>query len=269
MTVIVISNPGSGGGGVVNSVTAGDASITVGGTAANPTVEAGTLDQIATLHPPAAAVALNGQKITGLANGSGAQDAAAYGQIPTSAGSIGGLLATNNLSDLASKSTAFASIAPLTTEGDLLYENATPAPARLQIGAAGTSLQSNGTLPSWGPALVLQATTGATGHTLVNGTGTIISWTPPDDGQLHRVMIIAGIDVTSDETGGTVYTNITLPDGTNSFVTLFNGDQDTGFQVCYNGPTIYVQKAGVQVEVAQYSPLTGGAATLWAEIWGS
>ena len=95
MTVIVISNPGSGGGGVVNSVTAGDASITVGGTAANPTVEAGTLDQIATLHPPVAAVALNGQKITELANGSVSTDAAAFGQIPAALppnGAAGGVL---------------------------------------------------------------------------------------------------------------------------------------------------------------------------------
>ena len=75
MTVIIFSNPGSGGGGVVNSVTAGDASITVGGTAANPTVETGTLDQIAALHPPVAAVALNGQNLTGVATPINASDA--------------------------------------------------------------------------------------------------------------------------------------------------------------------------------------------------
>ena len=66
----------------INSVTAGDLSIVIGGTGSAPTVETGTLDKIATLHPPAAAVPLNAQKITGLANGSGAQDAAAFGQIP-------------------------------------------------------------------------------------------------------------------------------------------------------------------------------------------
>jgi hypothetical protein len=81
MSVIIISNAGGGGGGMVNSVTAGDLSIVVGGTAANPTIETGTLDEIATLHPPVAAVAMNGQKITGLANGSGAQDAVAFGQL--------------------------------------------------------------------------------------------------------------------------------------------------------------------------------------------
>jgi hypothetical protein len=64
-------------------VTAGDLSIAVGGTATNPTVETGTLDEIAALHPPAGNWSNNSKKITALANGSGAQDAAAFGQIGT------------------------------------------------------------------------------------------------------------------------------------------------------------------------------------------
>jgi hypothetical protein len=82
MSVIIISNA-SGGSGMVDSVTAGDLSIVVGGTASNPTVETGTLDEIATLHPPAGNWSNNSKKITALANGSGAQDAAAFGQIGT------------------------------------------------------------------------------------------------------------------------------------------------------------------------------------------
>jgi hypothetical protein len=82
MSVVIISNAG-GGGGVVDSVTAGDLSIVVGGTATNPTIETGTLDEIATLHPPAGNWSNNSKKITALANGSGAQDAAAFGQIGT------------------------------------------------------------------------------------------------------------------------------------------------------------------------------------------
>jgi hypothetical protein len=97
---------GGGGGGNVDSVTATDASIVVAGTADNPTVATGTLDVIAAQHPPAANWSNNSKKITSLANGSGAQDAAAFGQIPASAATIGGLLAANNLSDLASASTA-------------------------------------------------------------------------------------------------------------------------------------------------------------------
>jgi len=67
----------------VASVAAGDTSIVVGGTATAPTLETGTLDVIATDHPPAANWSNNSHKITSVANGSAAQDAAAFGQIPT------------------------------------------------------------------------------------------------------------------------------------------------------------------------------------------
>lgn len=72
-------------------VTAADTSIVVGGTAAAPTIRTNTLDVIATQHPPAAAVGMNSQKITSLANGTAATDGAAFGQIPvidTNAGDI-------------------------------------------------------------------------------------------------------------------------------------------------------------------------------------
>jgi len=104
---------GSSGSGTVTSVTAADTSIVVTGTdTVDPAIKTGTLDVIAAQHPPAANWSNNSHKITSLANGSGAQDAAAYGQ------TIGG-----------------GSLAPMTTEGDLIIANATPAPARLAVGA--------------------------------------------------------------------------------------------------------------------------------------
>lgn len=67
--------PGAGGGDTipptpsgVQSVTAGDDSIVVGGTASAPTIETGTLDEIASLHPPVAAVDFNSQNINNLGN---------------------------------------------------------------------------------------------------------------------------------------------------------------------------------------------------------
>lgn len=75
--------------GAVLSVTAADTSIVVGGTAQNPTVRTNTLDVIAADHPPAADWSNNSHKITSLANGSGAQDAAAFGQIPVPANGYG------------------------------------------------------------------------------------------------------------------------------------------------------------------------------------
>lgn len=68
--------------GLVTSVTNGDASIVLGGTAAAPTIVTATLDEIATLHPPAGNWSNNGHKITDVLNGTAANDVAAFGQIP-------------------------------------------------------------------------------------------------------------------------------------------------------------------------------------------
>jgi hypothetical protein len=76
------SSNGSGGSGTVTSVTAADTSIVVAGTATDPTIRTATLDVIATDHPPAAAWSNNSKKISAVANGTLAQDAAAFGQIP-------------------------------------------------------------------------------------------------------------------------------------------------------------------------------------------
>lgn len=75
---------GSSGGGGVSSVKATDTSIVVAGTTADPTIATGTLDVIAADHPPAADVAMNSHKITGLADGAAAGEAATYGQLPAS-----------------------------------------------------------------------------------------------------------------------------------------------------------------------------------------
>jgi hypothetical protein len=78
---VIVGSAFAGGSGVVDSVSAADPSIVVGGTVANPTVETGTLDEIATLHPPAAAWSNNGKQINGVANGVLSTDVAAVGQL--------------------------------------------------------------------------------------------------------------------------------------------------------------------------------------------
>jgi hypothetical protein len=335
MSVIIISNASGGGGGMVDSVTAGDDSIVIGGTASEPTVETGTLDQIATLHPPVAAVAMNGEKITGLANGTASTDAAAYGQLaayaplaspaltgtptaptqaaltnntdiattayadaavavettraeaaealalPLAGGTMSGAIAmgSNKITGLTNGSGAQdaaaygqtlggGKLAPLTTEGDLLYANATPAPARLAIGAANTSLQSNGSLPSWQPAMALLATTGTTPYTLVNGTGNIITWTAPNDGALHRVLLIATLYVSSAETGGSINMAFTLPNGTSAGAPqVMAGGQSGGTK--FPSASTFLVEANTTITLEQASALSGGAAVLWAELWGS
>lgn len=73
--------------GVV-SVTATDTSIVVGGTKSAPTIATGTLDVIATQHPPAADWSNNSHKITNVSNGTNPQDAAAFGQIAAAGGGV-------------------------------------------------------------------------------------------------------------------------------------------------------------------------------------
>jgi hypothetical protein len=115
---------GGGGSGTVTSVTAADTSVVVTGTpTVAPTLATGTVDVIAADHPAAANWSNNSHKITSLANGSAAQDAAAFGQIPTSAGSIGGLLAANNLTDVAARQTSLNNLAGAVTSGDFLRGN--------------------------------------------------------------------------------------------------------------------------------------------------
>lgn len=61
------------------------------------------------------------------------------------------LLKANNLSDVASASASFNNLSPMTTAGDIIYENATPSGARLGIGSTGNVLTVIAGLPSWAP----------------------------------------------------------------------------------------------------------------------
>ena len=80
------------GGSGVSSVTAGDTSIVIGGTAANPTVETADLSTIATDHATAASVAMNTHKLTGLAAGTVNGDSVRYEQAVKSGDAASGSL---------------------------------------------------------------------------------------------------------------------------------------------------------------------------------
>lgn len=58
----------SSGSGGVASVTAGDQSIVVGGTATEPTIETGSLNEIVSLHPPVGGLDFNNQQIFAVSN---------------------------------------------------------------------------------------------------------------------------------------------------------------------------------------------------------
>lgn len=214
---------------------------------------------------------------TGSASAAPGWNTIAAGDIPTlnqsTTGTAAGLSSTLAIGSggtgEATAAAAFANLAPLTTEGDLLYENATPAPARLPVGAVNTTLQSNGSLPSWQPALALQASTGAAGYALVNGTGNIITWTAPNDGNMHRVLLMWTFHIISAETGGELGAALTTPDGGSvSFPAQISAGGASGgnFGVGTQG---YFIEANTTIAVKQNTALTSGVATLWAELWGS
>jgi len=69
--------------------------------------------------------------------------------LPLTTGVSGILPIANGGTNASSASAAFINLSPLTTAGDLIYENASPAPARLGIGSSGQVLTVSGGLPSW------------------------------------------------------------------------------------------------------------------------
>ena len=69
--------------------------------------------------------------------------------LPLTSGVSGILPIANGGTNASSAAAAFINLSPLTTAGDLIYENASPAPARLGIGSSGQVLTVSGGLPSW------------------------------------------------------------------------------------------------------------------------
>jgi hypothetical protein len=61
----------------------------------------------------------------------------------------GTLPIANGGTNATSAANAFINLSPLTTAGDIIYENNTPAPARLPIGSTGQYLTVVSGLPSW------------------------------------------------------------------------------------------------------------------------
>ena len=119
------------------------------------------------------------------------------------------------------------------------------------------------------PAMVRQAATPLSGYTLVNGTGNILTWNVPNDGQLHRFTVFASEDVTVATTGGTIAVSFTMPDGTGGAWGVLPGSQASlGFNFSQTSYLVLCQP-GTVVTVLQSTALTAGAAKAWAEIWGS
>ncbi len=69
--------------------------------------------------------------------------------LPLTSGVTGVLPYANGGTNAASKAAAQVNMSPMTTAGDLTFENSTPAPDRLPIGSTGQVLTVSGGLPVW------------------------------------------------------------------------------------------------------------------------
>jgi len=113
------------------------------------------------------------------------------------------------------------------------------------------------------------ASTGDAGFALQNGTPTIITWTAPNDGQLHRVQLFIMEDVTLALTGGQCTLHVVLPDGSAYVINVCASGAALGAHANSGGQPLYLVQPGSTVYVAQSSAVTAGAATVWAEFWAS
>jgi hypothetical protein len=127
---------------------------------------------------------------------------------------------------------------------------------------------SSATAAAWQLGMVRQAATPAGGVALVNGTPNILTWTTPNDGLIHRFTVFAVVTVTVNMVGGDTDVGFTAPDGTICGHSLIGGGATVGFDGNLS-PNTWLCEANTSVLVLQGSALTGGAAKIWAEIWGS
>jgi hypothetical protein len=139
-------------------------------------------------------------------------------------------------------------------------------PSGVSLSATPT-LSGTVTFADLGP--LLQDTTGPSGYTLGGTSGvTILTWTPPSDGNQHRFTLFTDLSVTTANTGGQININFTDPGGTARTQVIYAGGYSTGYHLPSSGTSTFACQAGQAVTLTQSSAQTAGAATLWADIVG-
>ena len=124
---------------------------------------------------------------------------------------------------------------------------------------------SGGTVAPSGLAETVAATPAA-GSALTSGTPTFLTWTAPNDGNLHQVNLIYSLQVTSLETGGAITMSITAPGGGTLTPSVNAGGSAAGN---FANNIQRLVAPNTTVTVAQTSALTGGAATFFGILVGA
>jgi len=117
-----------------------------------------------------------------------------------------------------------------------------------------------------GAGLKLQASTGLAGFALQNATPNILAWNVPNDGALHRILVMTTVHCTSAETGGQINATGNLPDGAAFNSQIVAGGLTLGSIT--RGIQYFTLQPGTVFTLLQQSALTAGTAMLWAELWG-
>ena len=120
------------------------------------------------------------------------------------------------------------------------------------------------------------ATTGTGGFALENGTPTILTWTAPDDGQLHTVIVAGYSQVTSAFTGGPVtlhrtalpWYNVVLNSSDGVGYWMFGAGAGGGNDAS-SGIVVHTVQPGETITLTQDAAVTAGAAVVYAEFWAS
>lgn len=137
----------------------------------------------------------------------------------------------------------------------------------LDVANAATALTNLG-------ALRKVADTTAAGTALTNGTPTILTWTAPADGNLHTAVISFTLDVSSAMTGGELASTVSAFAGARSYAG--QASQPSLGTGLYPGngtnssiPTTLTVPPGGTVALKQFTALTAGAATVYAQMWAA
>ena len=182
-----------------------------------------------------------------------------------------GLLITNNLSDVANKTTSFDNVSPLTTTGDLIYYNGTHN-VRLGIGSAGQIFSVSGGIGAWvaNPGLLIannlsdlnNAATargnlgtafakGAGASSAINGTGSTAAGT---------FSFAFGNTAIATNNGSVVWGDSNASPNVDSAANQFNLTFASGYRLF--GGSVNVNTAGKGLAVAEGSNAKQGVVTL-------
>jgi hypothetical protein len=121
--------------------------------------------------------------------------------------------------------------------------------------------------PIFAGPLALLASTDIEGFPLQNATPNILTWTAPNDGQMHRVTVSGILGVSSATTGGAITLEGTSPAG--AFASSIQGGTQGAGVHALTSPGFLAVSSGTTVTLQQTSAVTAGAGVVYAELWGS